>query len=79
MTDIKSQIDWGVGGGYQTADGRSFWIDGTVAQEITRRVMTVLDTAVAEERERCAKIADAEAEEAAERIAAAIRKGDAPC
>ena len=62
---MTEHIEWGVGGGYQRADGRSFWIDWPVAQEITRRIMTTLDTVRAEERERCAKIADAEAMEMA--------------
>lgn len=41
--ETKTIIETAVGGGYQLPDGRSFWIDGPVAREITRRVAEALD------------------------------------
>ena len=101
MTNIETQVERAVDMVYRmNGGGRSFW---PLAQEIIRRIMTTLDAVRDEERERCAKIAEAEAEksrklkrafdaddydlschewylavDAADAIAAAIRKGEAP-
>ena len=40
MKTISEQIEGAVGGVYQMADGREFWMDKPVAEEITRRVLS---------------------------------------
>lgn len=39
---LPSHIATALGGAYQMPDGREFWIDGPVAQEMARRVMAAL-------------------------------------
>lgn len=44
------KIECSIGGGYEMPDGRSFWIDGPVAREMTRRVAAALGLQVKESR-----------------------------
>lgn len=41
MSNLRIQLEEKIGGAYQMQDGRAFWIDTPVAQEIVRRIASL--------------------------------------